>query len=126
MIPKRERSFNCAALQRKSFKILKRIDEGAKLITNNNAAISGVAQFHKNQMGYNKAFPQRITKQPGYARVVEVVFEMRSNKAFQELKTNTLEMNFLKERRIYFKMNPSNQLSRDSIGFLTQVHPRFT
>ena len=126
-LPKEARSFNCAALHRKWFELVKRIDNEAKLITVNNTAISSVRQFPKDQTGYNKAFPQRVTKQPGQAKVAEVVFEMRTDKKFQELKTNNLEMmGFLKEHRIYFKRNVSNQTRRDSIGFLTHVHPRYT
>ena len=126
-LPKEARSFNCAALHRKWFELVKRIDNEAKLITVNNTAISSVRQFPKDQSGYNKAFPQRVTKQPGQAKVAEVVFEMRTDKKFQELKTNNPEMmGFLKEHRIYFKRNVSNQTRRDSIGFLTHVHPRYT
>jgi hypothetical protein len=106
---------------------VKRIDNEAKLITVNNTAISSVRQFPKDQSAYNKAFPQRVTRQPGQAKVAEVVFGMRTEKKFQDLKTNNLEMMaFLKEHKIFFKRNVSNQTRRDSIGFLTHVHPRYT
>lgn len=117
----------CGALHQKWFELVKRIDGVAKIITVNNTAITGVRQFPKDQHGYNKIFPQRTTRQPGQARVPVVVFEMRTEKKVQELKTNSLEMmNFLKEHRIYFKRNVSNQTRRYSIGFLSHVHPRYT
>ena len=68
-----------------------------------------------------------MTQQPGQARVAEVVFEIRTEKRFTELKTNNTEMMaFLKEQKIYVKRNVSGQTRRDSIGFLTHVHPRYT
>ena len=87
-LPKEARSFNCAALHRKWFELVKRIDQEAKIITASNTAISNVKQFPKDQSAYNKAFPQRVTQQPGQARVAEVVFEIRTEKRFTELKTN--------------------------------------
>lgn len=72
-LPKEARSFNCAALHRKWFELVKRIDEEAK-ITVNHTAISNIRQFPKDQHGYNKAFPQRIMRPLGQARAAEVGF----------------------------------------------------
>ena len=87
-LPKEARSFNCAALHRKWFEMVESIDQDAKIITASNTAISNVKQFPKDQSAYNKAFPQRVTQQPGQARVAEVVFEIRKEKRFTKLKTN--------------------------------------
>jgi hypothetical protein len=125
-IPKEARSFNCAGIHRKWFELLKKQDKESEIITENSTVISNIMQFPKDQNEYNMEFPQRITKQPGQARVAEVVFEIKTTKCFNDLKMNCAEMmEFLFEQKTYFKKNVSNQKRRDSIGFLTHIHPRF-
>jgi hypothetical protein len=125
-IPKDARSFNCAAIHRKWAELLMRIDEETMIVTKNSKKINEIKQFPRDQKTYNEEFPQRVTKQPGQARVVEVVFELKTKKRFNELKSNCAEMmEFLREHKTYFKKNISNQTRRDSIGFLTHIHPRY-
>lgn len=118
--PKEARSFICAATHRKWFEIMKWSDVESKLITINKIVKSSIQQIPKDQHGYNKAFLQRITRHLGQARIMEVVFEMRTERRFQEIKTNNIE----KSKKYSLSGNVSNQMRRDSIGFITHVYPR--
>ena len=44
-LPKEARSFNCAALHRKWFELLKKLDAESAIITLNNTVISKIEQF---------------------------------------------------------------------------------
>lgn len=89
-LSKEARSFNCAALHRKWFGIVKRIDEDAKIIIAvNNTAISNIKQFCKDQQGYNKTFLQRISRPPGAGNRCSVRNE--NVKEVSGVKTDNLE-----------------------------------
>ena len=119
--------FNCAAIHKEWFALIKKKDSTARLITYKDAAITSESQFPKNQKEYDSAFPQRVTRQPGQPRAAEIVFEIETRENFQSLKTFNKEMmDFLTKKGVYMKMNSSSQLRRDALGFFTHLHPKAT
>jgi hypothetical protein len=126
-LPRNVKFFNCAAIHKEWFALIKKKDPTARLITYKDAAITSESQFPKNQKEYDSAFPQRVTRQPGQPRAAEIVFEVETRENFQSLKTfNKDMMDFLTKKGVYMKMNSSSQLRRDALGFFTHVHPKAT
>jgi hypothetical protein len=126
-IPREVKFYNCAAVHKEWFEMIKRKDASAKLITYKDAALSNIKDFPVNQEQYNRAFPQRVTRQPGQPRTAEVVFELETVENFQTLKTQNKEMmEFLFKRGVYMKMNIALARRRDAVGYFTHVHPRVT
>ena len=126
-LPRNVKFFNCAAIHKEWFALIKKKDSTARLITYKDAAITSESQFPKNQREYDSAFPQRVTRQPGQPRAAEIVFEIETKENFQSLKTYNKEMmEFLNKNGVYMKMNASSQLRRDALGFFTHLHPKAT
>lgn len=121
------RLFNCAMRHRERFDVVKCKDPSARIIMYKVIAIKEVKDFPETQDQYNKAFPQRMTKQPGQPRAAEIVFEIETRETFQTLKTyNPAMMEFLNKNGVYMKVNIVSALRRDLVGFFTHIHPRAT
>jgi hypothetical protein len=126
-LPRNVQVYNCAAIHKEWFEVIKRKDPTAKLITYKETAMLDSKDFPRTQEQYNRSFPQRITRQPGQPRAAEVVFEIESVENFQTLKTYNPEMmQFLLKRGVYMKMNVASARRRDAVGYFTHVHPRAT
>ena len=126
-IAREARFFNCATKHREWFETLQRKDPSARIITYKEISIKNIKDFPKTQEQYNKAFPQRVTRQPGQPRAAEIVFEIETQETFQTLKTfNSEMMEFLGKNGVYMKMNIASSLRRDSVGFFTHIHPKAT
>lgn len=121
-IPRDVRIFYCAAEHREWFYAMKK---NARMITYKEMAVKEGEDFPKTQEQYNKAFPQRITKQLGQPRATEIIFEIEIKENFHTLKAyNTEMLSFLRVNGIYMKMNSASALRRDTVGFFTHIHPR--
>ena len=77
-LPRNVKFFNCAAIHKEWFALIKKKNPTARLITYKDAAITSESQFPKNQREYDSAFPQRVTRQPGQPRAAEIVFEIET------------------------------------------------
>lgn len=87
-IPRNDTVFNCAVIHKEWLEVMKRNDPSARVIAHKEVAISNVNNFReKNQVEYNKVFPQRTTRHPVQPRASEVVFEIETSEIFQSLKT---------------------------------------
>lgn len=126
-LPCEVKIYNCAAIHKEWFEMIKKKDPIAKLITYEDAALNNIKDFPNTQVQYNRAFPQRVTRQPGQPRTAAVVFELETSENFQTIKTHNKEMmEFLFRRGVYMKMNIASARRRDAVGFFTHVHPRVT
>lgn len=114
---------NFVAVHKEWFLPLKKNDPMARIIPYKDATISTENQFPKTQPEYDRAFSQRISRQPGQPRAVRIIFEIEFKENFQKT-FNQETMEFLTKRGVYMKMNLSSQLWWDALGFLNHVHPK--